>query len=82
VEAALLWSAFVDNCLTPTQTATLAAEAAAWLEPMWPDDPESIEKVPPLLDKTRELLELRDRARAVVGDDGDAERQRSKRAVK
>jgi hypothetical protein len=78
--AALELAAFEENRLTPRQVAELAEEAALWLEPTWPNEVGDVERVRELLETTRGLLELRDKALAAVGDDG--EHRKPKPAVK
>lgn len=78
VDAALVWYAFSNQTLTAKQTAALAANAAAWLEPLWPDTIDKVGHADVLLRKTRDLLELRDIALVVAGeppysDGGDVE---------
>ena len=68
VDAALVWYAFSNQTLTAKQTAALAGDAAAWLEPMWPDTIERVGHAGILLRKTRDLLELRDIALVVAGE--------------
>ncbi len=68
MDAALAWYAFLNQTLTAKQTATLASDAAAWLEPLWPDTIERVEQADLLLRKTRDLLELRDIALVVAGE--------------
>jgi hypothetical protein len=65
-KAVHLHDAFVAGSLTPAQTAELAEGAACWLAPRWPRTPEDAEEVEQLVGATRELLELRDRARAAA----------------
>jgi hypothetical protein len=74
VDAALAWYAFSNRTLTAKQTAVLAGDAAAWLEPMWPDTIEKVAHAHILLRKTQDLLELRDLALAVAGEPPDSER--------
>jgi hypothetical protein len=68
VDAALVWYAFSNRTLTAKQTAVLAGDAAAWLEPMWPDTIEKVAHAHVLLRKTQDLVELRDLALAVAGE--------------
>lgn len=74
VDAALVWYAFSNRTLTAKQTAVLAADAAAWLEPIWPDTIEKVARTHVLLRKTQDLIELRDLALAVAGEPPYAER--------
>jgi hypothetical protein len=74
VDAALVWYAFSNRTLTPKQTAALAGDAAAWLEPLWPDTIEKIGHAHTLLHETRDLLQLRDLALAVAGEPPYSER--------
>jgi hypothetical protein len=61
-DAVHLRDAFVAGSLTPAQTAELAADAAQWLQPLWPKNLEDVEEVEHLASVTRGLLELRKRA--------------------
>jgi hypothetical protein len=82
VDAALVWYAFSNRTLTAKQTAVLAADAAAWLEPMWPDTIEKVVHAHLLLRKTQALIELRDLALAVAGEPPYAERHGTEAAEK
>ncbi|MCW2994137.1 MAG: hypothetical protein JWQ18_1632 [Conexibacter sp.] len=62
VEAAHLRDGFLAGSLTPVQVAELAAGAAGWLQPEWPENAEEVGEVEHLASVTRGLLELRDRA--------------------
>ncbi len=68
IDAVHLRDAFVAGSLTSAQTAELAANAADWLQPQWPKNPEDADEVERLAATTRELLELRDHALTVVAN--------------
>jgi hypothetical protein len=68
IEAVHVRDAFVAGSLTPRQTAELADGAAGWLAPQWPKKTREADEVERLVGATRELLELRDRARAVASN--------------
>ncbi len=74
IQAVHLHDRFVAGTLTPVQIAELAAGAADWLHPRWPDSVEDADEVGRLLGVTRQLFELRDRALAVAGDSDDVPR--------
>jgi hypothetical protein len=69
-----LQDAFVAGSLTPAQLAELAEGAAHWMEPRWPSNPGDADTVARLLDVSRELLELRDRARAIASKNDNISR--------
>ena len=51
---------FVAGTLTAAQIAELAARAADWLHPSWPESVEDADEVGRLLGIARQLFELRD----------------------
>ena len=71
IQAVHLHDRFVAGTLTPSQIAELAARAADWLHPRWPESVEDADEVGRLLGIARQLFELRDRALAVAGDSDD-----------
>jgi len=66
IEAVHLHDAFAARSLTAAQLAELAEGAAGSMGPRWPRDLGDADDVERLLGVSRELLELRDRALAVV----------------
>jgi hypothetical protein len=82
VDAALVWHAFSNRTLTAKQTAVLAGDAAAWLEPMWPDTIEKVAHAHDLLRTTQDLVELRDLALTAAGEPPYAERDDTELAEK
>jgi hypothetical protein len=74
IQAVHLHDRFVAGTLTPAQIAELAARAADWLHPSWPESVEDADEVERLLGTARQLFELRDRALAVAGDSDDVPR--------
>jgi hypothetical protein len=74
IQAVCLHDRFVAGTLTPSQIAELAARAADWLHPRWPESVEDADEVWRLLGIARQLFELRDRALAVSGDSDDVPR--------
>jgi hypothetical protein len=73
-KAVHLHEAFVAGTLTPAQLADLTQSAAHWMEPRWPSDPGDADTVARLLDVSRELLELRDRALAIASKNDNISR--------
>lgn len=69
-----LYDAFVAGSLTPAQLAELTQSAAHWMEPRWPNDPCDADSVARLLEVSRELLELRDRTRAIASKNDNISR--------
>jgi hypothetical protein len=74
IQAVHLHDRFVAGTLTPSQIAELAARAADWLHPSWPESVEDADEVGRLLGVARQLFELRDRALVVAGDSDDVPR--------
>jgi hypothetical protein len=74
IKAVHVHDAFVAGTLTPAQLAELTQSAAHWMEPRWPSDPGDADTVARLLDVSRELLELRDRAQAIASKNDNISR--------
>lgn len=74
IKAVHLHEAFVAGTLAPAQLADLAQSAAHWMEPCWPSDPGDADTVARVLDVSRELLELRDRAQAIANKNDNISR--------
>lgn len=74
IQAVHVHDRFVAGTLTPAQIAELAARAADWLHPSWPESVEDADEVGRLLGIARQLFELRNRALAVAGDSDDVPR--------
>jgi hypothetical protein len=68
IDAVHIRDGFVAGSLAPAQIAALADGAADWLQPRWPKDPQGAGEVERLAAVARELLELRDHARAVAAN--------------
>jgi hypothetical protein len=71
VAAVHLWEATVAGTLTAAQTVIVADLAIAWIEPMWPKNNQAASNVAKLLEETRELIDLRDRALALAHERGE-----------
>jgi hypothetical protein len=74
IQAVRLHDRFVAGTLTPAQIAELAARAADWLHPRWPESVEDADEVGRLVGIARQLFELRDCALGVAGDGDDVPR--------